>query len=35
VGYEVVDHQTENQFVTLARKHCVKYDQLVGTRVPN
>jgi hypothetical protein len=35
VSYEVVDHQTRNQFVTLARKHCVKYDQLVGAWVPN
>ncbi len=34
VGYEVVDHPTENQLVALARKHFVKYDQMVGTRVP-
>ena len=34
VGYEVVDHPTENQLVALARKHFVKYDQFVGTRVP-
>ena len=34
VGYEVVDHPTENQLVALARKHFVKYDQFVSTRVP-
>ena len=34
VGYEVVDHPTENQLVALARKHFVKYDQFAGTRVP-
>ena len=34
VGYEVVDHPTESQLVALARKHFVKYDQFVGTRVP-
>lgn len=33
-GYEVVDHPTENQMVALARKHFVRYDQMVGTRVP-
>ena len=34
VGYEVVDHPTENQLVALARKHFVKYHQFVGIRVP-
>ena len=34
VGYEVVDHPTENQLVALARKHFVKVDQFVGIRVP-
>ena len=34
VGYEVVDHPSENQLVALARKHFVKYDQKLGTRVP-
>jgi hypothetical protein len=34
VGYQLVDHPTENQLVALARKHFVKYDQFVGTRVP-
>jgi len=35
VGYEVVDHPTENQLVAMARKHFVKYDAFVGTRLPN
>jgi hypothetical protein len=35
VGYEVVDHPTENQLVAMARKHFVKYDQFAGTRLPN
>lgn len=30
VGYEVVDHPTENQLVALARKHFAKYDQMAG-----
>jgi hypothetical protein len=30
VGYEVVDHPSENQLVALARKHFVRYDQFVG-----
>lgn len=34
VGYEVVDHPTENQLVALARKHFLGYDQMVGIRVP-
>jgi hypothetical protein len=34
VGYEVVDHPSDNQLVALARKHFVKYDQMVGTPVP-
>jgi hypothetical protein len=34
VGYQVVDHPTENQLVALARQHFVKYDQFVGTPVP-
>jgi hypothetical protein len=34
VGYQVVDHPTENQLVALARKHFIKFDQFVGTRVP-
>lgn len=31
VGYEVVDHPSENQLVALARKHFAKYDQMAGT----
>ena len=34
VGFEVVDHPTENQLVALARKHFAKYDKMAGTRVP-
>jgi hypothetical protein len=34
VGYEVVDHPTENQLVALARKHFIGYDRMGGTRVP-
>jgi hypothetical protein len=34
VGYQVVDHPTENQLVALARKHFIKFDQFVGTRLP-
>ena len=33
-GYEVVDHPSEKALVALARKHFVRYDQMVGTRVP-
>jgi hypothetical protein len=34
VGYDVVDHPTENQLVALARTYFVKYDKMVGTSVP-
>jgi hypothetical protein len=34
VGYEVVDHPTENQLVALARKYFVKYEQMAGNRAP-
>jgi stalled ribosome rescue protein Dom34 len=34
VGYEVVDHPSERQLIELARRHFVKYDQMVGIRVP-
>ena len=34
VGYEVVDHPTENQLVALARKHFIKIDQMAGTPTP-
>ena len=30
VGYEVVDHPSENQLVALARKHFARYDQMAG-----
>lgn len=32
VGYEVVDHPSENQLVALARKYFLKHDQMSGTR---
>ncbi len=34
VGYEVVDHPSENQLIALARKHFVKYHQMAGKHVP-
>jgi hypothetical protein len=34
VGFEVVDHPTQNQLVALARKRFVKHDQFTGIRVP-
>ncbi len=34
VGYEVVDHPTENQLVALARKRFVKIDQFLGIQRP-
>jgi hypothetical protein len=34
VGYDVVDHPTENQLVALARKFFVKHNQMVGTPGP-
>ncbi len=35
VGYEVVDHPTDNQLVALARKRFAKYDQKGGTPAPH
>ena len=35
VGYEVVDHPSERQLVALARQFFVKYDKMVGIRVPS
>jgi hypothetical protein len=32
VGYEVVDHPSENQLVALARKYFLKPDQMTGNR---
>ena len=34
VGYEVVDHPTDNQLVVLARKYFLKYDRMAGTPTP-
>ncbi len=33
VGYEVVDHPSENQLVALARKQFAKHDQMAGNHV--
>ncbi len=34
VGYETVDHPSENQLVALARKYFLKYDRMAGTPTP-
>ena len=34
VGYETVDHPSENQLVALARKYFVKHDRMAGTPTP-
>ena len=34
VGYDVVDHPSENEPVAMARKRFVKIDQMVGIPVP-
>lgn len=34
VGYELVDHPTQNQLVALARRYFVKFDQKAGMRTP-
>lgn len=34
VGYEPVDHPTENQLVAEARKYFVKFDRMNGTPTP-
>lgn len=31
VGYETVNHPTDNQLVAMARKYFVKYDRMSGT----
>jgi stalled ribosome rescue protein Dom34 len=35
VGYETVDHPSENQLVALARKYFLKYDRMGGTPTPS
>jgi hypothetical protein len=35
IGYEVVDHPSENQLVALARKYFYTYNQIHGTSTPN
>ena len=34
VGYEVVDHPSENQLVALARKYFLAHDRMAGTNIP-
>lgn len=34
VGYEVVDHPSENQLVALARKYFLKFDRMAGKSPP-
>ena len=34
VGYELVDHPSDNQLVALARKYFLKYDRMAGTPTP-
>lgn len=34
VGYETVDHPSENQLVALARRYFLKYDRMAGTPTP-
>jgi stalled ribosome rescue protein Dom34 len=34
VGYETVDHPTENQLVAMARKYFLRYDRMHGTPTP-
>ncbi|MDP1532737.1 MAG: hypothetical protein Q8N44_01165 [Rubrivivax sp.] len=35
VGYETVDHPSENQLVALARKYFLKFDRMAGTPTPS
>lgn len=35
VGYEVVDHPSENQLVALARKYFLRHDRMAGTPTPS
>jgi hypothetical protein len=35
VGYEVVDHPSDNQLVALARKYFLKHDRMSGTPTPS
>jgi stalled ribosome rescue protein Dom34 len=34
VGYETVDHPSENQLVAMARKYFVRFDRMVGVPTP-
>ncbi len=35
VGYETVDHPSDNQLIALARQYFVKYDRMAGTPTPS
>ena len=35
VGYEVVDHPSENQLLAIARKHFIKHDQMSTMPLPH
>lgn len=35
VGWEVVDHPSDNQLVALARQYFLKYDRMAGTPTPS
>ncbi len=35
VGYETVNHPSENQLVAMARKYFVKHDRMAGTPTPS
>ncbi len=34
VGYETVDHPTENQLIAMAKQYFLKYDRMAGTPSP-
>jgi stalled ribosome rescue protein Dom34 len=34
VGYETVDHMSENQLIAMARKYFLKFDRMSGTPTP-
>lgn len=34
VGYETVDHPTDNQLIAMARKYFVRFDRMAGTPTP-
>ncbi len=34
VGFEIVDHPSENQLVAMARKYFIKHDRMAGRPIP-